>query len=161
MIACVKFSCWILCYFATLFHAVASQSYLDGDFVGYQRFKRQADAGGAAGGGGLEDESRTLVCDFGSGSLLSECSWTYPIDGHPNVRWNKGQGTTAYWLGGPLVDHTLGDSNGKWIPSSSPPSTVIIINHQQPVNKVSTIRMTFCIQKKRSPIYDLFLRTKD
>uniref|UniRef100_T1L5I8 MAM domain-containing protein n=1 Tax=Tetranychus urticae TaxID=32264 RepID=T1L5I8_TETUR len=63
---------------------------------------------------GVEDESsRTLVCDFGSGSLLSECSWTYPMDDHPNVHWSKGQGTTAYWLGGPLVDHTLGDSNGE------------------------------------------------
>ncbi|XP_015789670.1 MAM and LDL-receptor class A domain-containing protein 1 [Tetranychus urticae] len=65
---------------------------------------------------GVEDESsRTLVCDFGSGSLLSECSWTYPMDDHPNVHWSKGQGTTAYWLGGPLVDHTLGDSNGGYI----------------------------------------------
>lgn len=61
---------------------------------------------------GVEDESRAVLCDFGSGATLSECSWTYPIDQHPNVRWNKGQGATAYWLGGPLIDHTTGDDKG-------------------------------------------------
>lgn len=73
------------------------------------RFKRQD-------GEGVEDESRAVLCDFGSGSSLSECSWSYPVDQHPNVRWNKGQGATAYWLGGPLVDHSLADDKGKnWI----------------------------------------------
>ena len=72
------------------------------------RFKRQAESST-----GVEDESRTLLCDFGSGSLLSECTWTYPEDDHPNVHWSKGQGSTAYWLGGPLTDHSLGDANGE------------------------------------------------
>lgn len=63
--------------------------------------------------GGLDDESKALVCDFGSGTLLELCSWSVPEDSHLNVRWRTGQGSLAYWLGGPLVDKTVDDNSGK------------------------------------------------
>lgn len=75
----------------------------------WKRVKRQ-DAG-------LDDESKktapssSLVCDFGAGEALELCSWTIPLDAHPNLRWKTGQGSTAYWLGGPLADKTTPDDN--------------------------------------------------
>lgn len=64
----------------------------------------------------LDDESQkapssSLVCDFGTGDALQLCSWTIPMDAHPNLRWKTGQGATAYWLGGPLADKTTPDDN--------------------------------------------------
>lgn len=71
------------------------------------RWKRQDE-------GGLDDESKALVCDFGSGTSLEYCSWWVPSDAHANVRWRTGNGALAYWLGGPLVDKTGdGDASGK------------------------------------------------
>jgi len=62
-----------------------------------------------------EEELKSASCDFGSGTQLTECFWTIPSNSRVNVKWSKGQGSTAYWLGGPLVDHTLGDSSGNLI----------------------------------------------
>lgn len=68
----------------------------------------------------LDDETRplstsSLTCDFGSAPTPEFCSWSVPEDSHPNVRWKTGSGTTAYWLGGPLVDKTADDANGGYV----------------------------------------------
>ena len=67
---------------------------------------------------GLDDESKktpsassSLACDFGAADALDFCSWSVPEDAHPNLRWKTGQGTTAYWLGGPLTDKTSPEEN--------------------------------------------------
>lgn len=73
-----------------------------------QRFKRQD-----KGEGKLESESRSLICDFNYGDIIDECSWVHPEDEHPNVRWKKGQGAMAYWIGGPLKDYSHKDEKGK------------------------------------------------
>lgn len=77
-----------------------------------QRLKRQDE-------GGLEDESKALVCDFGAGGQLDYCNWYVPAESHPNVRWRTGQGSMAYWLGGPLIDKTNDDNSGEWLYGSS------------------------------------------
>lgn len=71
-----------------------------------RRFRRQEDE--------AEDETtRTLLCDFGSATTLQLCGWSTPLDGHANVRWRLGQGASAYWVGGPLIDHTSDENTGK------------------------------------------------
>lgn len=61
------------------------------------------------------EELKSATCDFGLGSQLTKCSWSVPPNDSLNVKWSEGQGSTAYWLGGPLVDHTLGDASGKHV----------------------------------------------
>ena len=52
------------------------------------------------------------TCEFGTGPEVELCNWWTPPDSHPNVRWRAGYGSTAYWLGGPLIDKTSGDDSG-------------------------------------------------
>ncbi|RWS00848.1 MAM domain-containing protein 4-like protein, partial [Dinothrombium tinctorium] len=59
---------------------------------------------------GVDDESRSTSCDFGSGSQLQWCSWSSSVDTHPNIRWMTGFGAQSYYLGGPLKDHTASDA---------------------------------------------------
>ncbi|RWS04929.1 MAM domain-containing protein 4-like protein, partial [Dinothrombium tinctorium] len=61
---------------------------------------------------GVDDESRSTSCDFGSGSQLQWCSWSSSVDTHPNIRWMTGFGAQSYYLGGPLKDHTASDAMG-------------------------------------------------
>ncbi|KAI1289689.1 hypothetical protein HDE_08307 [Halotydeus destructor] len=66
--------------------------------------------------GGLDDESKALVCDFGKGpSELDICGWVHSDDVHANVRWRSGHGSLAYWLGGPMVDKSENDENGGYV----------------------------------------------
>lgn len=82
------------------------------------RHKRQdsGGGGGAIAGAGLDDESKgltSLTCDFGTFGNLDLCSWSVPEESHVHVRWKTGTGSSAYWLGGPLVDKTSGENTGK------------------------------------------------
>lgn len=82
------------------------------------RYKRQdAGAAGGAAGTGLDDESKgltSLTCEFGTFGALDLCSWTVPDDSHAHVRWKTGTGSSAYWLGGPLVDKTTAENTGMY-----------------------------------------------
>ena len=82
------------------------------------RHKRQdAGAAGAGGGTGLDDESNgltSLTCEFGTFGALDLCSWRVPDDSHAHVRWKTGTGSSAYWLGGPLVDKTTAENTGTY-----------------------------------------------
>lgn len=80
------------------------------------RRKRQDPAAAAGGGAGLDDESKgltNLLCDFGTAGNLDLCSWSVPEESHVHVRWRTGTGSSAYWLGGPLVDKTSGENTGE------------------------------------------------
>ncbi|RWS31469.1 hypothetical protein B4U80_01013 [Leptotrombidium deliense] len=68
------------------------------------RYKRQEEDA-------VDDESRTVLCDFGSGTALQLCGWKVPEDSHSNILWKTGQGSQAYWLGGPLKDHSASDES--------------------------------------------------
>ena len=57
---------------------------------------------------------KQLTCDFGSGQELNSCNFDLlNTTSHPNIRWKFGTGQTAFWLGGPLKDHSTMENTGK------------------------------------------------
>ncbi|KAI1289896.1 MAM and LDL-receptor class A domain-containing protein 2 [Halotydeus destructor] len=60
----------------------------------------------------LNEELKSYSCDFGESTALTFCSWWPPSIASPTVKWKLGQGALSHWSGGPMADHSLGDSTG-------------------------------------------------
>ncbi|XP_045139382.1 MAM and LDL-receptor class A domain-containing protein 1-like isoform X3 [Portunus trituberculatus] len=57
-----------------------------------------------------EEDPDSELCDFGSSPTQSLCDWTNLEV--TQLRWSPSTGESAFWLGGPGVDVSYGDSQG-------------------------------------------------